>query len=68
MFEYQGMSFRTPLAGMRYTHRLQGMHRNWLPVTSSCRAIYRGLRVGEYTFSVRAIDQDLNYSEPGSEA
>ena len=35
----------------------------WQPATREMRAYYRDLPLGDYTFQVRAIDRDLNYSE-----
>jgi DNA-binding NtrC family response regulator/ligand-binding sensor domain-containing protein len=63
MFEYKGISFRTHPRNMLYFYRLQGHQEEWQAAGNSMRAHYRDLPQGEYRFQVRAIDQDMNYSE-----
>ena len=63
-FEYRGMSFRTHPDAMLYIHQLEGRDPDWSAATSEQRVYYKDLPLGEYTFQVRAIDRDLNYSEP----
>ena len=62
-FEYKGMSFSTHPSDMLYVYRLKGYDLDWQPATRKMRAYYRDLSPGDYTFQVRAIDRDLNYSE-----
>ena len=62
-FEYKGMSFSTHPRDMLYVYRLNGHDADWQPATRRMRAFYRDLPPGDYTFQVRAIDRDLNYSE-----
>ncbi len=62
-FEYKGLSFSTHPRDMLYVYRLEGYDPDWQPATRKIRAYYRDLPPGEYTFQVRAIDRDLNYSE-----
>ena len=62
-FEYKGMSFSTHPRDMLYVYRLEGYDLDWQPATRKTRAYYRNLSPGDYTFQVRAIDRDLNYSE-----
>jgi len=64
IFEYKGMSFRTAPRDMLYTCRLVGYEEDWQPPTRQQRAFYPGLPVGDYTFQVKALDRDLNASEP----
>ncbi|MCY3790420.1 MAG: sigma 54-interacting transcriptional regulator [Gemmatimonadetes bacterium] len=64
VFEYKGMSFSTHPRDMLYVYRLQGYDADWGPATRELRACYQNLPPGDYTFQVRAIDRDLNYSEP----
>ena len=64
VFEYKGLSFSTHPRDMLYEYRLQGYDLDWCPATRALRACYQNLPPGDYTFQVRAIDQDLNYSEP----
>ena len=63
VFEYKGLSFSTPSNDMLYEYRLQGYDPDWHPATRKLQACYQNLPPGDYTFQVRAIDRDLNYSE-----
>ncbi len=63
IFEYKGLSFSTHPSDMLYVYRLNGYDADWQLVTRRMRAFYRDLPPGDYTFQVRAIDRDLNYSE-----
>ena len=63
IFEYKGMSFSTHPSDMLYVYRLKGYDSDWQSATQKMRAFYRDLPPGDYTFQVRAIDRDLNYSE-----
>ncbi len=63
IFEYKGLSFSTHPSDMLYVYRLNGYDADWQPATRKMRAFYRDLPPGDYTFQVRAIDRDLNYSE-----
>ena len=63
IFEYKGLSFSTHPRDMFYIYRLKGYDPDWQPATRKTRAHYRDVPLGDYTFQVRAIDRDLNYSE-----
>ena len=63
IFEYKGMGFSTHPRDMLYVYRLKGHDPDWRPATRKMRAHYRDLPPGDYTFQVRAVDRDLNYSE-----
>ena len=63
VFEYKGLGFATPPRDMLYVYRLQGYDADWCSATRELRASYQDLPPGDYTFQVRAIDRDLNYSE-----
>ena len=63
IFEYKGLSFSTHPSDMLYVYRLNGYDSDWQLATRKMRAFYRDLPPGDYTFQVRAIDRDLNYSE-----
>ena len=63
IFEYKGLSFSTHPRDMLYIYRLKGYDPDWQPATREMRAYYRDLLPGDYTFQVRAVDRDLNYSE-----
>jgi hypothetical protein len=62
LFEFQGASLQTPPQGMVYLYRLDGYEPEWHQIRES-RVEYRDLPIGEYTFQVKAVDRDLNYSE-----
>ncbi|MYC14105.1 MAG: AAA domain-containing protein [Gemmatimonadetes bacterium] len=63
VFEYKGLSFSTHPRDMLYIYRLRGYDSDWQSATRKMRAHYQDLSPGDYTFQVRAIDRDLNYSE-----
>ena len=61
--EFQGASFTTHASQMAYVYRLEGHDDDW-QTTYQPRVEYRDLTPGDYTFRVRAVDRDLNYSLP----
>ena len=65
-FEYKGMSFRTRPQDMFYTCKLEGYDQDWRHPVREMRVYYQDLPLGEYTFQVKAVDRDLNYSEPAT--
>ena len=62
-FSFQGRSFSTPPERMVYVYRLQGYEEEWRP-THQTSVRYTDLPEGHYVFQVKAVDRDLNYSEP----
>ena len=60
--EFRGASFTTPADGLAYVYRLQGYEEEWR-TTRKNQVEYTDLPVGNYTFQVKAVDRDLNYSE-----
>jgi DNA-binding NtrC family response regulator/ligand-binding sensor domain-containing protein len=64
-FAFQGRSMTTPPDRMAYLYRLQGCETEWRQ-TRGRWAEYTNLPEGEYLFQVRAVDRDLNYSEPAA--
>jgi DNA-binding NtrC family response regulator/ligand-binding sensor domain-containing protein len=64
-FEFQGSSFTTAPDGMAYVVQLDGHQSDWQPIYRN-RVEYQDLPIGEYTFHVRAVDRDLNYSTPAA--
>ncbi|NKB71058.1 MAG: AAA domain-containing protein [Candidatus Latescibacteria bacterium] len=64
IFEFKGISFRTNPRDLLYTWRLDGIDSQWQPPSRDRRAYYADLPPGEYSFQVKAIDFDLNQSEP----
>jgi DNA-binding NtrC family response regulator len=64
-FEFSGSSWTTPARRMVFVCRLEGIDDDWRFVDSG-RVEYLNLPEGEYRFQVRAVDRDLNYSEPAA--
>jgi DNA-binding NtrC family response regulator len=62
-FEFQGISWTTRPGSMAYTYRLVGHESSWQAAYTG-RVVYQDLSLGQYSFQVRAVDRDLNYSEP----
>ncbi|MFQ6042003.1 MAG: ATP-binding protein, partial [Candidatus Poribacteria bacterium] len=63
---YRGISFRTRPEAMQYFYQLQGHDSNWRGPTNEKSVDYLDLKPGTYTFKVKAVDIDLNHSEPAS--
>lgn len=61
VFEFSGRSLTTGPDNMAYVYRLRGYQDQWLP-THVPRVEYTDLPRGNYTFEVKAVDRDLNYS------
>ena len=61
-FEFQGVSATTSPERMAYVFQLDGHDEDWQPVYEG-RVEYHDLPQGDYTFRVKAVDRDLNYSE-----
>ena len=66
-FEFEGTSLLTSPDRMAYVYRLRGFEDEW-QVTRDEHVEYGALPKGEYTFEVKAVDRDLNYSEPAAVA
>ena len=65
-FEFKGISYNTRLNQTIYVFRLEGYDDTWRR-TRERRIRYSNVPVGEYTFKVKAVDRDLNYStEPAT--
>ncbi len=63
--EFRGASLTTGPGGMAHVYRMRGRDAEWA-VSYVRRVEYEDLTEGEYTFEVKAVDRDLNYSEPAS--
>ena len=63
IFTFGGRSFTTPPGRMVYVYRLQGYEDEWQS-TRLTEVRYSDLPVGDYVFEVKAVDRDLNYSDP----
>ena len=64
-FEFQGRSMTTRPDGMVYVYRLQGYDDAWR-TTRTTEVEYTDLPRGNYVFQVKAVDRDLNYSDPAT--
>lgn len=63
-FEFIGLSSRTRPQDMLYVWRLDGYDDDWQPASRQQLAEYRNLPPGKYHFEVKALDRDLNVSDP----
>ena len=62
-FAFQGSSYKTRSGQIAYVYRLRGHEEEWR-TTRQKQVVYRHLPRGDYVFEVKAVDRDLNYSEP----
>ncbi|MCY7295009.1 ligand-binding sensor domain-containing diguanylate cyclase [Alteromonas sp. a30] len=62
-FDYVALDFAAPLKN-QYQYQLSPFDENWLYVGNLRRATYTNLPSGEYTFKVRAANNDGVWSEP----
>ncbi|MBL4654844.1 MAG: PAS domain S-box protein, partial [Bacteroidia bacterium] len=56
-FNYIGVSLSIP-ENVRYQYKLQGFENNWSPITKETYATYSNIPSGDYTFIVRACNND----------
>lgn len=64
VFRYKGLSLKTQFDNIRYVYKLEGDSETWSASTRKREAEYNDLKPGTYIFKVKAIDRDLNYSDP----
>ena len=64
-FEFQGRSMTTYPDKMAYVYQLQGYDDTWRTARTT-KVEYTDLPRGDYVFQVKAVDRDLNYSEPAT--
>jgi len=64
-FEFEGGSLTCGREQLVYVYRLCGRDDEWTP-TRDTSVTLRHLPLGEFEFQVRAVDVDLNYSEPAT--
>ena len=57
----EGISFKTRPEQMAFAYRLEGLEQDW-NYTYKGQVEYTNLPVGEYVFSAKVVDRDLNYS------
>jgi ligand-binding sensor domain-containing protein len=61
-FEFQGIDHDNP-DQVRYQWRLKGSETDWSPVSKKTDVTYSNLPAGEYTFEVRACNEDGVWNE-----
>jgi signal transduction histidine kinase/ligand-binding sensor domain-containing protein len=64
-FDYVGLSL-TAADKNRYRYRLDGVDRDWRPITAARQALYTNLRPGRYTFHVIAANNDGVWNDQGT--
>jgi len=61
-FSFEALSFQVP-EKVKYQWKLEGLDRDWCPVTSKTEAVYPNLPAGAYTFQVKASNNDGVWNE-----
>ncbi|MFC1713492.1 two-component regulator propeller domain-containing protein [Candidatus Poribacteria bacterium] len=64
--EYNAIDLKTIPEKRQYQYRIRETDTNWRKPTKAISSDHTFREPGTYTFEVRAIDRDLNYSEPAS--
>lgn len=62
-FEFQGINHSNP-EQVKYQWKLEGLEENWSPADFRNNITYSSLSPGEYTFLVRACNEDGVWSKP----
>ncbi|MET1256584.1 two-component regulator propeller domain-containing protein [Aliikangiella maris] len=63
-FEFAGLDFAEP-SNNRYRYILEGFDKHWIEAGSLRRATYTNLPAGQYTFKVKAANNDGVWNEQG---
>jgi ligand-binding sensor domain-containing protein/AAA+ ATPase superfamily predicted ATPase len=63
---YRGVSLRSRPEAMQYFYQLEGYDKDWQGPIKDRSVDYINMKPGKYTFKVKAVGIDLNYSEPAS--
>jgi len=61
-FNFTGLSFVAP-EKVRYSYMLEGIDRDWSPMTDEHYATYANLSPGDYNFKVKAMNSDNIWTE-----
>ncbi len=64
-FHYTGLSFLSP-EKVRFKYRLEGYDNEWIDAGARREAIYNNLAPGDYTFRVKASNNDGVWNEAGA--
>jgi ligand-binding sensor domain-containing protein/serine phosphatase RsbU (regulator of sigma subunit) len=62
IFEYVGISLKNP-DKVFYQYKLEGLDQDWLPITKDRKAVYTALTPGDYTFMLKAKNNDDVWQE-----
>ena len=61
-FEFEAISYQVP-EKVRYQWMLEGLDKEWSPVSKNTEAVYSNIPPGEYTFFIRAMNNDGIWNE-----
>ncbi len=61
-FSFEALSFQVP-EKVKYQWKLEGLDKEWAPVTAKTEAVYPNLPPGAYTFQVKASNNDGVWNE-----
>lgn len=61
-FTFEALSYQVP-EKVRYTWKLEGLDKEWSPISAKTEAVYANIPPGEYTFMVRGMNSDGIWSE-----
>ncbi len=56
-FTFEALSYQVP-EKVRYQWKLEGLDKEWSPVSTNTEAVYANIPPGEYTFMVKAMNND----------
>jgi signal transduction histidine kinase/ligand-binding sensor domain-containing protein/CheY-like chemotaxis protein len=65
IFRFTGLNYKDPEAVV-YQYKLDGFDAQWSPVQTQRRATYSNLPPGSYTFTVKARDDNGQWSDPAA--
>lgn len=65
-FEFAGLDFASP-SNNKYSYKLQGFDDDWIEAGDLRRATYTNLPAGDYTFKVKASNNDGVWNEQGTD-
>jgi signal transduction histidine kinase/ligand-binding sensor domain-containing protein len=61
-FTFEALSYQVP-EKVRYQWKLEGLDKEWSPVSNKTEAVYANIPPGEYTFMVKAMNNDGIWNE-----
>lgn len=64
-FDFEGISYKVP-EKVSYQWKMNGLDKEWSPVSHKTEAVYTNLPPGEYTFMVKASNEDGIWNETPS--